>query len=199
MTRDLESITIEDATLIFKNFTGREGPFNQEGDKNFGVLLDPDAAEELGRLGWNIKHLRAREEGEEPQAWLPVGLKYRGRAGAIVRPPLTVLIGSKGRTTLDEDTVEVIDMVDIDRVDLIIRPYQYDFNGRKGVKAYLQTIFVVVREDYLMKKYADVPEVGSVPERPELESGSNSDEDVWDAEIVSEHDGEQLAIGAGKD
>lgn len=186
----LESITIEGATLVFKNFTGREGQFNQEGDRNFGVLLDTPDAKELERLGWNVKYLRAREEGEEPQAWLPVGLKYRGRTGTTVRPPTTVLIGSKGRTTLDEDTVEFIDQVDIETCDLIIRPYQYDFNGRQGVKAYLQSIFVIVREDYLQLKYANVPEVGS---QPAIDTGKN-EEEIWDAEIVHEDDDEQKEI-----
>lgn len=191
--QQLETIMIEDATLIFKNFSGREGPFNQEGDKDFGVLLEPDDAEHLAKLGWNVKYLKVREEGEEPQAWLPVGLKYRARMGGTVRPPITVLIGSKGRTTLDEDTVEIIDQVDIETVDVEIRPYQYDFNGRQGVKAYLQAIFVKVRESYLQLKYADVLEVGS---QPALESGG---EEIWDADVISEQDDEQLAIEAGEE
>jgi hypothetical protein len=54
-----ETIVLEDVKLIFRNFAGREGMYNREGDRNFAVELPKDVAEELAANGWNVK-LRQR-------------------------------------------------------------------------------------------------------------------------------------------
>lgn len=146
-----DSITIENARIIFRNFEGKEGQYNREGDRNFCVLLDPVAAEELAGDGWNVKALRAREEGDPDQPYLQVSVGYG--AG---RPPKVVLITSKSRTDLDEGSIALLDWADIKVVDLIFRPYNWEVGGRGGVKAYLKTMFVTINEDELELKYQDV-------------------------------------------
>jgi hypothetical protein len=100
---------------------------------------------------WNVKWLRPREEeGEEPQAYLPISVNFKGR------PPRIVLITSRGRTNLDESQVETLDWVDIINVDLIVRPYEWTVNNKSGVKAYLQSIYVTIDEDPLELKYSEL-------------------------------------------
>jgi hypothetical protein len=145
---------IEDAKIIFRNFEGKEGPYNRKGDRNFSVLLPDDVAEAMARDGWNIKTLKAREdvEGDQEEPYLTVSVGFRF-------PPRLVMITSRGRTELDEETCELLDMVDIQTADLRIRPYNWDVNGKQGVKAYLKSIYVTVYEDELDLKYADIPDV----------------------------------------
>lgn len=163
---NLENVTMEDVRLIFRNFAGKEGQYNAEGDRNFGVVLPPDVAEAMARDGWAVKWLRAREEGEEDTPWLQVSVKYRGRAGNKVRPPKVVMITSRNRTFLDEDMIEMLDYADIRTVDLIVRPYAWAVRDASGVKAYLQTMFVTIEEDALELKYA-----------PMMDHGRDEDED----------------------
>lgn len=144
------TLTIEGARLIFRNFAGKEGQYNREGDRSFCVLLDPDLAAQMRRDGWNVKTLKAREEGDEEQAYLSVSVGYR------YRPPRINLITSKGRTPLSQEEVEILDWIDTDNVDLIIRPYEWSVRGQSGIKAYLQTMYVQMHEDELDLKYADV-------------------------------------------
>ena len=59
-------LMIENAKIIFRNFAGKEGMYNAEGDRNFCVLLEDDLAEQLVKDGWNVKTLRAREEDDVP-------------------------------------------------------------------------------------------------------------------------------------
>ena len=47
------NIKIEGAHLIYKNFQGKASNYNAEGNRNFGVLLDDDLAEELKADGWS--------------------------------------------------------------------------------------------------------------------------------------------------
>lgn len=184
-------LLLEDAQIVFKNFTGKEGQYNREGDRNFCLLLDDELAATMAQDGWNIKELRAREEGDTPQKYIQVSVKYRGRDGAAVRPPRIVLITSRGRTDLDEDASEIIDQIDIANVDLIVRPYEWAVNGKHGVKAYLKALYVTMAEDALMRKYEDVPELGGGTPVLELEAGSDPniiDGEGWEVD----EDGERV-------
>jgi hypothetical protein len=146
------TVLMEGVRIIFRNFAGKEGQFNREGDRNFAVLLDERVAVTMAEDGWNVKWLKPREEDEveEPQAYLPVSLNFKGR------PPRIVLITSRGRTHLDESSVEMLDWADIINVDLIVRPYEWNVNGKTGIKAYLQSIYVTIEEDPLELKYSEL-------------------------------------------
>lgn len=139
---------VDDAQLIFRNFAGKEGKYNREGDRNFSVILDQESAERMAADGWNVKSLPPREEGDAETPYIQVGVGYK------VRPPRIVLISSKGRTNLDEDGVEVLDWVSIGKVDLIARAYPWAVGDKTGIKAYLQTMFVTIEEDELERRYA---------------------------------------------
>jgi hypothetical protein len=147
------TVTLEAVRLIFRNFAGKEGKYNREGDRNFSVLLDDDIAGKMAEDGWNIKMLASREEGEPPQPYITVSVGFKNR------PPRIVMITSKGRTSLSEDECEVLDWVDIKTVDLVLRPYSWAVGDKVGVKAYLKTIFVHIHEDPLELKYADLDEL----------------------------------------
>lgn len=159
MAQNDGQLVIENAQIIFRNFAGKEGMYNAEGDRNFCVLLDDELADTLVKDGWNVKTLKAREEGDTPQPYIQASVKYRGRNGNAVRPPTIVMITSKGRTALSEDECEILDWVDIASVDLILRPFQWAVSGKTGIKAYVKSIYVTIMEDALQLKYADVPEL----------------------------------------
>lgn len=144
------SVLMEGVTIIFRNFSGKEGQYNREGDRNFAVLLDDQVALAMAEDNWNVKWLKSRneEEDEAPQAYLPVSVNFKGR------PPRVVLITSRGRTYLDESNVEMLDWADIINVDLIVRPYEWTVNDKSGVKAYLQSLYVTIQEDPLELKYS---------------------------------------------
>jgi hypothetical protein len=156
----LKPVVMEGMRIVFRNFAGKEGQYNREGDRNFGVILPPDVAEQMLADGWNVKYLKPREEDEdgEETPWLSVSVNFdKGR------PPTILMITSRGKTKLDEDNVEQLDWVDIaqdengqPKVDLIVRPYHWDVSGRSGIKAYLQSMYVTIDEDDLARKYAEL-------------------------------------------
>jgi hypothetical protein len=147
------TVLMEGVKIIFRNFSGKEGQYNREGDRNFAVLLDDGIAEEMASDGWNVRWLKPREddEDEKEQAYLAVSLNF-----AKGRPPRVVMVTSRGRTILGEHEVELLDWADITNVDLIIRPYEWSVNGKTGIKAYLQSIYVTIEEDPLELKYAEL-------------------------------------------
>jgi len=154
---DSNNVVMENVKIIFRNFAGKETDFNPEGARNFCVLLDDEIAHVMTEDGWNIKWLEPREgadEGEKPQAYIQVKAKYdKGR------PPKVVLITSRGQTNLGEKEVEMLDFADIVNVDLIFRPYHWTMrDGRTGISAYLQSLYVTIEEDELERKYAEQQE-----------------------------------------
>lgn len=148
MSDEAKTFMVEDAQIIFRNFSGKEGQYNREGDRNFAVILDPVLADRMLADGWNVRFLDPREEGEDPTPYIQVAVNFKNR------PPRVVLITSASRTTLDESSVEVLDWADIKVADLIARGYEWTVNGKSGTKAYLQSLFITIEEDALERKYA---------------------------------------------
>ena len=156
MARKLETFMVEGAQIIFRNFAGKEGMYNKEGDRNFCVVLDMETAEQMAADGWNVKFPKDRpdaEEGEETRdPYINVTVGYKGR------PPQIVMITSKARTNIGEDMIETLDWVDIANVDLICNAYHWNVNGASGIKAYLKSMYVTIEEDALALKYAVDPD-----------------------------------------
>lgn len=148
---NVNNINIEGATIIWKNFSGERDRFNP-GKRGFSVVIDDAVmADELRQEGWNIKE-RPLQEGADPseQEWtLPVKLNMN-------RYTQVWLIVGNHKTLLDENTVAQLDVVDIIDCDISIRPYEWEMSGRTGITAYIDSMYVTIRENKFAEKYADL-------------------------------------------
>lgn len=143
-------LQIDDARIAFRNFRGEGDKFNREGDRNF-VLIIPteEIADALTKEGWNVKIRDPREEGDTPFMYLPVKVKFNDRG------PQVYLVTGGRRNRLDEETVAMLDDIDIINVNLDIRPYDWEVNGKTGRTAYLQAIEVFQEIDRFAARYAE--------------------------------------------
>ena len=144
------NIEIENAKLMFKNFSGEPSKFNRKGDRNFSVIIeDPAEAARLAADGWNIRELTSRDEDDDSIFVLGVSVAFDERF------PMTIkLVTRTNITDLDEESISILDNAEIKHVDLIARPYNWDVNGKTGVKAYLKALYVTIEEDRFAEKYA---------------------------------------------
>ena len=151
-------LQIDDARIIFRNFSGAPTQFNREGDRNFALVIPTeDLCEELVRDGWNVKKRDPREPGDEPFMFLPVKIKFNERGPAVY-----LRTGAR-RNRLDEESVGCLDNIDIAKVDLDIRPYDWDVNGKQGRTAYLQSIEVTQEVDRFAERFAEEENPGEMP------------------------------------
>ena len=141
-------LQIDDARIIFRNFSGIGSKFNREGDRNFAVVIDDeDIKDALVEAGWNIKIKPARDEDDIPFMYLPVKVKFNDRG------PSVYLKTGDTINKLNEETIDCLDNVDILGVDLDIRPYDWEVNGKEGRTAYLQSIQVTQEIDRFAERY----------------------------------------------
>ena len=141
-------LQIDNARIVYRNFSGTGSKFNREGDRNFAVVIeDQEIADELIARGWNVKIKPPRDEDDTPFMYLPVKIKFNERG-----PKVYLQSGDK-MNELDEESVCCLDDVDILAVDMDIRPYDWEVNGKEGRTAYLQSIHIVQEVDRFAARY----------------------------------------------
>lgn len=143
-------LQIDEARIIYRNFSGIGSKYNREGDRNFAVVIpNQELADALIEENWNVKIKPPRDEDDTPFMYLPVKVKFNDRGPSIYLKTGTAM------NKLDEESVSCLDNVDILSVDLDVRPYDWDVNGKTGRTAYLQSIRVTQEIDRFAERYSE--------------------------------------------
>lgn len=141
----------ENAKIGFRNFEGRRDQFNPNGSREFVIFLEDDRAQQLENDGWNVKYPKPNpdipEEEDERNPFLPVEVSYANF------PPKVVLIAGEQITRLEEDSLDMLDWAELENIDIVVNPYNWEMNGRTGVKAYAKAVYVTIVTDAFADKY----------------------------------------------
>ena len=141
-------LEIENARIVYRNFSGEGGKYNREGDRNFAVVIpDQETADMLLDMGWNVKIKPPRDADDSPFMYLPVKIRYNDRGPAIY------VVSGKNVKRVSQDSVSMLDEIDIQSVDMDLRPYDWEVNGKTGRTAYLQAMNVIQNIDRFGAKY----------------------------------------------
>lgn len=142
-------LQINDARIVHRNFAGEGSKFNREGDRNFSLVIDTqEMADALIAEGWNVKIKPPRDEEDEAFMFLPVKIKFNDRG------PNVYLKTGMRKNKLDEESIDILDNIDILGVNLDIRPYDWTMSdGKSGRTAYLQSLEVVQEVDRFAEHY----------------------------------------------
>lgn len=148
--KKMPPIELRNVQIIFRNFSGRKEKFNDAGRRNFVVLLDDETAKKLEDDQWRVKYLKPREEGDQPQPYMQVKVNYGGW-----KPPVIDMISGRKIQHITEDTVDLLDSVDIEKCDLVLNPSWFEMpDGTCGYTAYLQEMYVTIATSRLAQEYA---------------------------------------------
>lgn len=148
----VQPLNLENAQVGFRNFEGREGMYNKEGDRSFAVFLDDhELAQELSDEGWNVKFPKEREglapedDNRNPYIQVSVGFDFY--------PAKVYLISNEVPTMISGEEVGMLDWAELQNVDLVLRPYKWEVNGNSGIKAYLKAGYFTIVTNEFDEKY----------------------------------------------
>ncbi len=152
----LNDLELEDVQVkwSFSHFDGRAGTFNDEGDHNFTIILDPEFAETLLEVpdGWNVKKYQPADETEPPEYTLSVKISYRFEA-----PKIFFIRGDRKYKANQEDLGD-IRRSSAEKINIVVTPSRWVNGNRTGVSAYLREMYVTIRESRFADEYRDYEE-----------------------------------------
>lgn len=137
-----ENLVMKNVTRMrFKNFSGKATQKNNEGNRNFSIIIPEDLAQQLNEEGWNVRYREI-----DDQWLLKVHVSYQYKKPDIK----TITTNSKVVTRITERTVDQLDWASIESYDVNIEASNKTYlngEGRETHSAYLQSMNVYVTED----------------------------------------------------
>lgn len=153
-SRGRRLLNIEDARIIWTNFAGEATKYTREGEQYFTLVIPTvemyealmNDVNDMG-VPWNVKLSEPRTEDEEPFMRMKVKVKFNDYG-----PKVYLQSGNK-TTELNEQTIACLDRMAISKIDMFIRPFDGEANGKPYRAAYLQSMHVA--QDLYADPYAD--------------------------------------------
>ena len=142
--------------IKFRNFTGRPGKFDKEGGKRtFAIILTPEEADALANDGWNVSVPTPKDESYPVIPILNVKVNFTSNY-----PPEIYVMTDEYKTKLTPETVGSLDYAEIEFVDVIISPHEFERRDGSGwaANAYLKSLYVKIVKDELAEKYSNLIE-----------------------------------------
>lgn len=152
---------------LFKNIPGKQitwrhmendsgdGLYNRSGVRYFAIKLDDDFANELEAEGWPVIWIDVNHDENEPanmKGYLKVFIKYGTRFPVDI---YLVNRNLKSKTLIDEADIDILhlDAKPIEFIDVMVRPYYWTYGDKKGVKAQVQAMNILLAQDGLDDDY----------------------------------------------
>ena len=154
-----ETLIVDDARITYRNFEGRATAYNREGERNFALIIpDQETVDKLiadvsdDGAAWNVKIKAADDDYEKPFMYLPVKVRFNDYG------PKVYLKSGERVIQLDEETVGMLDDIDISSVDMEIAPSDRIVTGKPYRTAYLRSIWVtqyIRNDDRFASRFAE--------------------------------------------
>lgn len=147
---EVKDVQIDDAKIVFRNFSGLKSEFNREGDRNFSLVIpNQDIADEFIANGLNVKIRPPRNEDDAPFMHLKVKVNMDKS-----NPPVIYLRSGGNLRKLTADTMGILDTVDIASVDMDLNVWTWSHHGETGRSVFLSSICVTQNVDRFAARYA---------------------------------------------
>lgn len=139
-------LVIQDGEIRFKNFTGRAGQYNREGDRSFAAVISEEFVPMCLDAGWNVKSYVSKKTGDTIH-YIHVKVSYNNSAPTIVQHAGADVIN------YDESMCWMLDNNILLNIGIVISPYHWNINGKTGTSAYLNALHFELPRDYFADAY----------------------------------------------
>lgn len=153
----IEKEELGDCTIkwSWSNFDGNDS-MSGPGNYNFTVVLPEEAAKILLERGWtSVRQNEPYEEGDAPEWTMKIHISDR-----FGMPQVYFIKNGRKLRVRDIKDISDIRRDTCEKLDVIISPSKWEQpGGRSGVTAYVDEMWVVIRESRFAQQYADMEEV----------------------------------------
>jgi len=147
-------IAIQDVRIGWTNFSGQAGLYNKKGETFFELFLTPEQADRLAEMGYAVRYPEQTKENLEDEYEAEAHMRIKMKMDGARPPKIVIVNGAEDHATiLDEETVGILDTTDIQKVDIVFRPYDWTFNADTGRSAWLKALYVTINKYAFDDKY----------------------------------------------
>ena len=141
-------LQFDDVEIIWPNFSGKPDKYNRDGKRSFNIIIPTEEMKKaLEAEGWSVKTKAETDEYEDPLYYMPIKIMYHDEEYAHLDPIITLITG-RSQNELDEETIGMLDHIDIIEIPhMDISPYDWEVNGKTGRSAYLKKAIIVQEVD----------------------------------------------------
>jgi len=159
----VNDINITNGEIAYSNFAGRPTAYKPEGGvRTVTFVMPEEIVPDLQKDGWKVR--RQEFEDGSYRYLLEATFLFRTREGKLRDPKIFIVRGNE-LIHVTEETVDTLDHAEIISADAVIGPYYYDYAGKQGIKAYLNSLYLTIKENPIDEKYRkmlkDMPNLGN--------------------------------------
>ena len=152
----IPDINITEGQIAYSNFSGNPTQYNPEGGKRSVTFVIPnEIADDLKAEGWPVREQNF-DDGTS-RYLLDAAFLFRTRNGQP-RDPKIFIVRDKKLIHVTEDTADALDRADIVSVDAVIAASYWEYAGRSGIKAYINSMYLTIKENPIDAKYRKMME-----------------------------------------
>lgn len=150
----VNDIYIEDGTIIFSNFSGNpERNYNNDTKRTVTFSIPSENKDALMEAGWHIRpYIPKSDPDADPIYLLEATIAYRTKDGRPKDPGIFIVKPDR-LIHVTEDIVDQLDRMDIVKVDAVLGPSYWEFGGRKGIRPYVNKMYITVKSNPIEEKY----------------------------------------------
>ena len=143
------------AQIGLRNFEGREGRFNKDGERSFAIFLTEEQAIELINQGLNVKPPKFDEEGNQlGRSFLKVKVRFD-----IMPPEIFFSRGEEDENgkiiikILPTSELRTLDNADLEYCDLKVNVREWSKGPNKGKSIYLDSGAFIAKRNRMIERY----------------------------------------------
>ena len=154
-------LKIDSPELFMINFSGRPTDNNPQGHRQFSMVIpSEEMAEDMKADGWSVWYTKESDKYGGPKPCITVEMRFHHEKDLeYLNPKIYRCTRKKPEgVLLTEDLVSDLDRDEIEDTILWINPSRWNVNGKTGIKAYVDSLWVKVEDSDPTTKFWGYPD-----------------------------------------
>ena len=164
--RGKEILRVESPEIFMINFAGRKTDSNPNGHRQFSLKLPSiEYAEQMKEEGWSVWYTKESERYGDATPCITVEMRWQSNPELKWLNPKIYKCTRKNPngTLIPEELIDELENDEIEDIVLDIRLRYWTINGKSGIKAYVDSMWLKIEDDDPSGKFWGYDEVEELP------------------------------------